>query len=103
MPIKILATPNSEPSTEPWRVPENWNPYPGTQEPTYVYLQNPDEKPEYMTNYIDRYWAKWEKNIEPVLTEAAEEEKIMLARRNTIKMSADDPDEEVKQASPSPF
>lgn len=27
MPIKILAIPHMDPSTEPWRVPEEWNPY----------------------------------------------------------------------------
>lgn len=73
MPLKILATPDNDPSSEPWRVPDNWNPYQGTQEPTYVYLENPDEKPEYMANFVDRYWAKWEKNIEPVITDDAQD------------------------------
>jgi len=27
LPLKIMATPRMEQSTEPWRVPENWNPY----------------------------------------------------------------------------
>ena len=94
MPLKILATPDNEPSSEPWRVPDNWSPYQGTEEPTYVYLQNPDEKPEYMTNFVDRYWAKWEKNIEPVITDDAQDKQLMLKRRNTIKMNEDDPDEE---------
>jgi len=29
LPIKMLATPRMEPSTEPWRVPEHWQPYQG--------------------------------------------------------------------------
>ena len=97
LPIKILAVPHLDVSNEPWRVPDVWNPYQGTEEPTYLYLQNPDEKPDYMVNYVDRYWAKWEKNIEPVLTESAEEEKLVMKRRNTFKMSEDDPDEEEKK------
>jgi len=32
-----------------------------------VYLANPDEKPEYMTKFIDRNWAKWEANFAPVI------------------------------------
>jgi hypothetical protein len=38
-------------------------------------LQNPDEKPEYMTKFIDKNWAKWEANIAPVLAAAADEAK----------------------------
>ena len=69
-----------------------------------MYLENPDEKPEYMANFVDRYWAKWEKNIEPVITDDAQDKQLMLKRRNTIKMNEDDPDdEEQKKASPSPF
>ena len=57
-----------------------------------------------MTNFVDRYWAKWEKNIEPVITDDAQDKQLMLKRRNTIKMNEDDPDEEEqKKASPSPF
>ena len=70
LPLRILATPRTDPSTEPWRVCENWNPISGTEQPTYVYLANPDEKPEYMTKFIDRNWAKWEANLEPVLLAA---------------------------------
>ena len=47
-----------------------------------------------MTNFVDRYWAKWEKNIEPVITDDAQDKQLMLKRRNTIKMNEDDPDEE---------
>ena len=69
-----------------------------------MYLENPDEKPEYMVNFVDRYWAKWEKNIEPVITDDAQDKQLMLKRRNTIKMNEDDPDdEEQKKPSPSPF
>ena len=46
-----------------------------------------------MTNYVDRYWAKWEQNIAPVITQEAEEERNLSRRRNTIKMMEDDPDE----------
>ena len=46
-----------------------------------------------MTNYVDRYWAKWEQNIAPVITQEAEEERNLMKRRNTIKMMEDDPDE----------
>ena len=27
LPLRIMATPRTEPSTEPWRIPQNWNPY----------------------------------------------------------------------------
>ena len=91
-----------EPSTEPWRVPDNWNPYQGTEEPTYVFLQNPDEKPEYMTNFVDRYWAKWEQNIAPVVTEEAEDERALMKRRHTLKMHDDDPDEMEEEHKQSP-
>ena len=67
LPLRILATPCTEPSPEPWRVPEVWNPCQGTEYPTYLYLANPDEKPEYMTKFIDRNWAKWQTNLAPVL------------------------------------
>ena len=69
-----------EPCDEPWRVPEAWNPYQGTEQPTYVYLANPDEKPEYMTKFIDRNWAKWEANLEPVL-QATQGQQESSARR----------------------
>ena len=91
-----MATPRTEPSTEPWRIPENWNPYQGTAEPTYVYLQNPDEKPEYMTKYIERNWAKWEANLAPIL-DAAKQVEDNKNRRKTIKMCEEDPNEEEKQ------
>ena len=65
-----------------------------------MFLQNPDEKPEYMTNFVDRYWAKWEQNVAPVITQEAEEEKKLLNRRNTIKMHDDDPDDEERKNSP---
>ena len=80
LPLRILATPRKEPSTEPWRVPEEWNPYPGTEQPTYVYLANPDEKPEYMTKFIDRNWAKWEANLAPVL-QAAQDQRESSEKR----------------------
>lgn len=67
LPLRILATPRTEPSQEPWRIPGVWNPCQGTEHPTYVYLANPDEKPEYMTKFIDRNWAKWQANLAPVL------------------------------------
>ena len=56
-------------------------------------MQNPDEKPEYMTKFIDRNWAKWEANLAPVLAATEEEEKANKNRRRTIKMNDDDPDE----------
>ena len=83
LPLRILATPRTDPSSEPWRVPDEWNPYPGTNEPTYVYLANPEEKPEYMTKFIDRNWAKWEANLEPVLL-AAQIQKQRSAEKKTM-------------------
>ena len=56
-------------------------------------MQNPDEKPEYMTKFIDRNWAKWEANLAPVLA-ATQEEEASKNRRRTIKMNDEDPDEE---------
>jgi nicotinamide mononucleotide adenylyltransferase len=58
-------------------------------------LQNPDEKPEYMTKYIERNWAKWEANLAPILAAAEKQDKSV--RRMTIKMCEDDPAEETKQ------
>lgn len=52
-----------------------------------------------MTKFIDRNWAKWEANLEPVLA-AAKEEEQSKTRRMTVKMNADDPDEEVKNDGP---
>ena len=52
-----------------------------------------------MTKFIDRNWAKWEANLEPVLA-AAKEEEQSKNRRMTVKMNADDPDEEVKHDMP---
>ena len=91
LPLKVMATPRMEPSSEPWRIPAEWNPFQGTEEPTYVSLQNPDEKPEYMTKFIDRNWAKWEANIAPVLIAAEEEERRLASRRRTVKMNDYDP------------
>ena len=90
-----MATPKLEPSTEPWRIPANWNPYQGTEEPTYVYLQNPDIKPDYITRFLDRNWAKWEENVVPII-QTAEQIAQGLQRRRTVKMNEDDPDEESK-------
>ena len=84
LPIRIMAKPRIEPSSEPWHVPAEWNPYQGTEEPTYVYLQDPEEKPEYITRFIDRNWAKWEANVAPILeaSEAISEgEQSRLMRR----------------------
>lgn len=52
-----------------------------------------------MTKFIDRNWAKWEANLEPVLV-AAKEEEQSKNRRMTVKMNADDPDEESKNEGP---
>ena len=52
-----------------------------------------------MNKFIDRNWAKWEANLEPVLA-AAKEEEQSKNRRMTVKMNADDPDEEVKNDQP---
>ena len=60
LPLRVMATKRMDPSQAPWRIPQNWNPFQGTEQPTYVYLQNPDERPEYMTKYIDRNWNRWE-------------------------------------------
>jgi hypothetical protein len=38
LPIRIMATPRVEPTQEPWRIPANWNPFNGTEQPTYLYL-----------------------------------------------------------------
>ena len=91
LPLRIMANPNLDPSTEPWRIPADWNPYQGTQEPTYVYLQNPDAKPEYMTKFIERNWNKWEANLVPILDAAAKQE-ANDGRRKTLKMCEEDPD-----------
>ena len=92
-----MSTARTEPSEEPWRVANDWNPYQGTEEPTYVFLQNPDEKPEYMTRCIDRNWRKWEANIEPILIAAEEEERRRMKRLNSeINMMTEDSFEELK-------
>ena len=31
LPLRILATPRTDPSSESWRVPDEWNPYLGTE------------------------------------------------------------------------
>lgn len=95
MPLKVLASQHLDVSTEPWRIPQNWNPHQGTAEPTYLYLQNPDAKPDYMTKFIDRNWNKWMDNITPMIVSAADEAKNAM-RRLTVKMNDEDPDEEVK-------
>ena len=38
LPLRVMAMPHLDPSTEPWRIPQNWNPHQGTAEPTYLYL-----------------------------------------------------------------
>ena len=97
LPLRIMSTARTDPSFEPWRVPNDWNPYQGTEEPTYIFLQNPDEKPEYMTRYIDRNWNKWEANIEPILIAAEEEERRRMKRLNSeINMMTEDSFEELK-------
>ena len=40
LPVKILATPKLDPSNEPWRVPDPWNPVAPLEEPAYLYLQD---------------------------------------------------------------
>ena len=95
LPLRILARQHLDPSTEGWRIPQNWNPHQGTAEPTYLYLQNPEVKPDYMTKFIDRNWARWMDNVSPIIVSAAEEAKNAV-RRLTEKMNEDDPDEEMK-------
>ena len=75
LPLRILARQHLDPSTEAWRIPQNWNPHQGTAEPTYLYLQNPEVKPDYMTKCIDRNWARWLENVSPIIVSAAEEAK----------------------------
>ena len=48
-----------------------------------------------MTKFIERNWARWMENITPMIVSAAEEAKNS-ARRLTVKMNEDDPDEETK-------
>ena len=95
LPIRVMAAHHLDPSTAPWRIPQNWNPHQGTAEPTYLFLQNPDTKPDYMTKFIDRNWNRWMENITPIIVSAAEEAKNAV-RRLTVKMNEDDPDEETK-------
>lgn len=97
LPLRVMAMPHLDPSTEPWRIPKDWNPHQGTTDPTYLYLQNPEQKPDYMTKFIDRNWAKWMENITPCIA-TAEEEKVNMSRRKSVKMHDDDPDEETKSA-----
>ena len=91
MPIRIMANPMLNPSTEPWRIPANWNPYAGTTEPTYVYLENAEAKPDYITRFIERNWQNWEKNVQPMIM-TLEAEQASRARRKTMKMNDEDPD-----------
>ena len=99
LPVKILSTPQLDPISDPWRVADNWNPWQGTEEPTYVFLQNPDEKPEYMTKFIELYWAKWEANIAPIL-KANEEAEKSKARLKEGAKSSRDLNEEIKEGGP---
>lgn len=48
-----------------------------------------------MTKYVDRNWEKWNKNVEPILVDM-EAEKVQAAgaRRKTLKMCEEDPDED---------
>lgn len=90
-PIRIMATPHLEPAKEEWRIPSNWAPYAPNSDPAYIYLQNPDEKSEYMIKYVDNYWNKWKKNVEPIIADAEKERTAI--RRKTVKMCESDPDE----------
>ena len=73
LPIRILASPKLEPSTEPWRIPADWNPHAPNAEATYIYLQDASVKSEFVTKFLDRNWAKWYENVEPIIMTQEEE------------------------------
>jgi len=58
-------------------------------------LQNPEEKPDYITRFLERNWSKWEENVVPII-QTVEEVALSMARRKTVKMNDYDPDEEQK-------
>ena len=97
LPLRIRATPRCEPNSEPFRVPDQWNPVGGLADTACLFLANPNEKTEFMTKFIDRNWSRWATYIEPLLVQVEEEQSKTVARRRTIKMYEDDPDEETKQ------
>jgi hypothetical protein len=62
MPIKILQVPELIQSTEPFRVPNDWNPTPGCD---CAYLYQEDEKltSDYMQKIYIKNWKNWYSKI----------------------------------------
>ena len=67
MPLKIINTPAITVTSEPYRVPEIWNPNPGNTEPAYLYLDE-NFRSKYYTDILEKHWNLWEKNVKPVVT-----------------------------------
>ena len=51
-------------------------------------------KSEFVTKFLDRNWAKWYENVEPIILTQEEENRRQTVRRKTVKMCEEDPDED---------
>jgi len=61
MPIRIKNTPKLVESTEPYRIPANWNPVDGCGgNPCYLW-QDEQLRSEYYTKVYDANWKVWDK------------------------------------------
>lgn len=71
MPIRILNTPKLVESTEPYRVPANWNPVDGTGgQPCYLW-QDEQVKSDYYKKVYDANWKVWHKKSGATIVSAA--------------------------------
>lgn len=63
-PIRVYNAPVLVASSEPYRVPDYWNPTQGIAEHAYLYMQQ-GERSEYFKKVYEPNWDNWYKNVGP--------------------------------------
>ena len=51
-----------------------------------------------MTKFVDKNWAKWQKNVEPIIMTHDEEKKRRATRRKSVFMNLDEANEMKEEA-----
>jgi len=99
LPVKILNYPAITTTTEPYRVPEIWQPHPGNADTAYLNCAE-SYRSKYYTDVLQKHWALWEKKEKPVLSneddKKGEDFASKAGRRKSVKMNYDEAAEEEK-------